>query len=340
MHHQRRTPPFVRSFAFRRLSAFAVLWYFLLILLAASTTMDIGVQLALLITAFAVELLFGSPNQVRRNLGWMCATAGIIAASTVLFDRYGSARLFRWGWFAPTWDGLWTGIFLATAFITISLATLAQSRAFSRTQLSRSTNRVFPRLSLIIQLILGTIPRLNRQVRTLFSVERMNHARMNDASISCTGTDVAVSDVADDSDDRLTLRTLARRSSRRAWATRLRALAYALLAGALDDSAARTSAAGLAANVHPAESHQGLAMEQRAHPYRASASPSLAVRSFIFVASATVLYAIVEMHMPQITAPSYRFRLSALSNYCAAAALMLLPYLMEGGERLWAHARA
>lgn len=379
MHQHKRTPPYVRSFAFRRLSAFAVLWYFLLVLLAASMTMDIGVQLVLLLAAVIIEILFGSWERVRQSLGWILVTAGIIAVVTLIFDRYGAPRIFAWGWFAPTWNGFWTGIFLGTAFITISLITMAQSRAFSRTQLSKSRNRWFPRLSLIVQMTLGAIPRLDRRVRTLFAVERMNRPLKNQQNeqnqqdqqnqLASSGrverfNQDKQSERSNQSNqtDRLTIGSLLHRQSRRLWATRLRTITYALLADALDDSAARTASAGIAltapGNITPVPdysspgsfplstcsvSHRTPAVEpaekSQSAGYRAP-SRQLAARSLVFSAIATLLYIIVEAHMPQITAPVSRFHLSTLSNYCAAAALMFLPYLMEGGERLWARARA
>lgn len=310
----------IRSFAFQRLSVFGSLWYFLLVLLLAGTSFFVGVQLELLALTAVLELVFGSARKLAKSLAWSAPMGLIIAFVTLFFDYYGPTVLFRWGRIVTTWQGLNTGVCLGLAFVTITTAALTQSRVVTLGSLmgsrtGRILSRALPRTVLVTQMSLGSASRLTRQSATLLAVEHR---------LASSGTTAGMSaDASDATPDKLSARAFLRADSRASWTRRLRALLYALLSTALNDSAARTTAIASTLAAMKRSDRQ----TARTAPHRPSRAPA----ALVFLVLTTACFAAALAHP---------WGASRWETYAATAVLTASPYLLEGGERLWACARA
>ena len=316
----------VRSFAFQRLSIFESLWYFLLILLLAATSFCVGIQLELLALTAILELVFGSAHKLAKSLVWSTPMGLLIAIVTLFFDYYGPAVLFRWGRIVTTWQGLNTGVCLGLAFVTITTTALTQSRVVTLGSLmdsrtGRIVSRTLPRTMLVTQMCLGSTSRLAHQCATVLAVDHRLAASETTGSMSTNATN-ATRDTGE-IPDKLSTRAFLHVDSRTSWIRRLRALLYALLSTALNDSAARTTtiATTLAAM------KQSNKQTARIAPHR----PSHASTILVFLALTTACFAAI-LDQP--------WGVDRWETYAATAILAASPYLLEGGERLWACVRA
>ena len=310
----------IRSFAFQRLSVFGSLWYFLLVLLLAGTSFFVGVQLELLALTTVLELVFGSARKLAKSLVWSALMGLVIAFVTLFFDYYGPTVLFRWGRIVTTWQGLNTGVCLGLAFVTITTAALTQSRVVTLGSLmgsrtGRILSRALPRTVLVTQMSLGLASRLARQCATVLAVEHRLASSGPPAGMSA--------DASDAPPDKLSARAFLRADSRASWTRRLRALLYALLSTALNDSAARTTAIASTLAAMKRSDRQ----IARTAPHRPSRAPA----ALVFLVLTTACFAAALAHP---------WGASRWETYAATAVLTASPYLLEGGERLWACVRA
>lgn len=316
----------VRSFAFQRLSVFGSLWYFLLVLLLAGTSFFVGVQLELLALTTVLELVFGSARKLAKSLAWSAPMGLFIAFVTLFFDYYGPTVLFRWGRIVTTWQGLNTGVCLGLAFVTITTAALTQSRVVTLgslmgSRMGRILSRALPRTVLVTQMSLGSASRLARQCATLLAVEHRLAFSGTTAGVSADASDATRDTGA--TPDKLSARAFLRADSRASWTRRLRALLYALLSTALNDSAVRTTAIASTLAAMQRSDRQ----TARTAPHRPSRTPA----ALVFLVLTTACFAAALAHP---------WGASRWETYAATAVLTASPYLLEGGERLWACARA
>lgn len=308
---------------FERLSAPAVLWYFLALLLLAATVMNARIELEMLAVLALLLVACGGWHALSALPGGLLAGL-FVGVLTLLLHYQGDRVLLHLGPIVVTSEGLHWALCLGIGMAIIILSATLQTIALRRLRLEPGLPRVAQRLALICALAIALIPAIASRMRLLFDlIQADSHTR-------------------------------------RHWLPRLRILTYAILAETLEDASNRTSTLallgprfpvqkpgapaqkpGAAQENHPANLPQNIdtLLENTATPASATniAVPNRnrarTVRSALLMVLATLLFALILL--PQNRPP-------AVAGIPDIAAILLtaLPLLVEGGGRLWSRLHA
>jgi hypothetical protein len=220
-----------RSFAFQRLSSPAVLWYFLTILLVASTVMipriEAEIAAILLIEIGACEGVKSALTGFRDGV----LTGLFIAVFTVIVHTQGSHVLFTWHLLRITSEGVLWACCLGLGMVVMILAARLQMNAMQHVSLGGLVSHISVRAALLCQMALSMIPAVGIRFRQLFELEKHLPSHRTHSS----------------------------------WISRVQPLTYAVLAETLSDSSHRTLAltllgsSPLRAN-RPIRAHHGLSL--------------------------------------------------------------------------------
>lgn len=276
-----------RSFAFQRLSSPAVLWYFLTILLAASTVMMPRIEgeilLTLLIAVGATEGLHSAMKGLSDGI-----IAGLfIGILTMFIHTQGSHVVFSWHIVHITSEGILWALCLGLGMVIIVLAARLQMNAMQHVSLGGLVSHISIRAGLLCQMALAMIPLVAIHFRQLFELEK----RISQSHQSS--------------------------GSHLSWLSRLQPVTYAVLAEALADSSHRTLVLTL---LGPSSYHTSRAVR--------TSRPriSLIIRSWIISLAATFFFTVLIVR--PWGAASWTLDVSAIL-------LVGIPFITEGGGRLW-----
>ncbi len=314
----------MRIAPFERLTTPATLWYFLALLLVAATVMRSRVELEILLVLCAGILLCGERGRLGRTLAGGIGAGLAVGVVTLLLHYQGDQVLVRWGPVTITTEGVRWAVCLVLGMVVIVLSSLLQTLALRRSCLVPGLSRVAMRVALICAMTLAIIPSVAARLRQLFVLEQSAPSPRDDHRHA-------------DGHPRL---------------ARLRTLTYAILAETLEDASERVSTLSLlGGGAHAAAITPG------------TTGRAKRVRSWVFAAVVTVLFVLVLLPadggdglsvvsgMPKNGAVAlsgglhgFSLLLSALRPEALpdipAILLTALPFVFEGGGRLWSRSRA
>lgn len=311
---------------FDRLSLPAALWYFLALLLVAAAPSDPLLQLTILVVLAAGIALTGERRRLAGSLLAGLQAGLLVGVLTLVLHHQGGPVLWRWGWFAPTGEGLRWALCLGLGMMVIVLCSLLQTRAARRTSLAGPSPGL-ARTVLICAMVLGLLPTLLLRLRRLLGLSQP---------------------MASEAGGRLP------------WHRRVAVLAYAVLAEILEDSSNRTMTLSL---LGAEKAGTGKTSGSTAESEGAAAAPALStqyarrprlrflaadrprrLRSWAFSLAVAGLLAVIVASAPRPSAaPATSFIPVGTARplgIIAAAVLTALPFVVEGGERLWSRWRA
>jgi hypothetical protein len=279
-----------RSFAFQRLSSPAVLWYFLTILLAASTVMMPRIEAEILLTLLIAVGATEGRHSALKGLSDGIIAGLFIGILTVFIHTQGSHVVFSWRIVHITSEGILWALCLGLGMVIIVLAARLQMNAMQHVSLGGLISHISIRAGLLCQMALAMIPSVGIRFRQLFELEK----RISQShQLSKT------------------------HSSHSSWLPRLQPVTYAVLAEALADSSHRTLALTL---LGPAPRPMSRELHT-SHPRM-----SLITRSWIVSLLDAFFFAILIIR--PWGAASWTLDVSAIL-------LVGIPFIAEGGGRLW-----
>lgn len=358
----------MRIAPFERLTTPATLWYFLALLLVAATVMRSRVELEILLVLCAGILLCGERGRLGRTLAGGIGAGLGVGVITLLLHYQGDQVLVQWGPVTITTEGVRWAVCLGLGMVVIVLSALLQTLALRRSSLVPGLSRVAMRAALICAMALAIIPSVAARLRQLFVLEQSAPRSRED---------------------------------RHPRLARLRTLTYAILAETLEDASERVSTLSLlggtqggaqkggaqkkktigASNldeqtgmktgtqtdkqtdVKTADVKTDIQTIQTAAIAPGTTGRAKRVRSWVFAAAVTVLFALVLLPaggqdgLSVVSGIStdggaalsgglhgFPLLLSAMRPEALpdipAILLTALPFIFEGGGRLWSRSRA
>lgn len=299
-----------RSVAFSRLTPAATLWYFIAILVFASLALDPILELALLSVLIIAELVAGNRTQLWGYIRTGASIGIAIALFTLILHRHGERTLFHWRWLTITDEGVLWAVSLGLGMIILSVMSLTMSRGVQRSEVFGSLSTFAARTALICQMATAILPNIIDQVRTLSSLQSSSAPSSRGNLIKQILTHPA------------------------AFAIRLQSFAYAVLSSMMETASTRMVALTLA-------------IPSGAAPRSSTRSHIKTVRSLCFAVLIGLLLLALTLRPTQFMGQSlYLTNHTYLLTFGYAAMLVgviimaALPYLFEGGGRLWARLHA
>lgn len=332
----------MRIAPFERLTTPATLWYFLALLLVAATVMRSRVELEILLVLCAGILLCGERGRLGRTLAGGIGAGLAVGVITLLLHYQGDQVLAQWGPVTITTEGARWAVCLGLGMVVIVLSSLLQTLALRRSSLVPGLSRVAMRVALICAMALAIIPSVAVRLRQLFVLEQ-----------SAPGS----------REDR-------RHTGGHPHLARLRTLTYAILAETLEDASERVSslsllggAQGGAQTAMQTGVQTDIQTTQTAVITPGTTGRAKRVRSWVFAVVVTALFAFVLLPadggdgLSAVSGISTNggtvlsggphglsLLLSALRPAILpdvpAIVLTALPFVFEGGGRLWSRSRA
>lgn len=162
----------MRIAPFERLTTPATLWYFLALLLVAATVMRPRVELEILLVLCAGILLCGERGRLGRTLAAGIGAGLAVGVVTLLLHYQGDHLLAQWGPVTITTEGVRWAVCLGLGMAVIVLSSLLQTLALRRSSLVPGLSRVAMRVALICAMALAIIPSVAVRLRQLFVLEQ------------------------------------------------------------------------------------------------------------------------------------------------------------------------